>query len=212
VPFPVMGPKGTANLMNHLQKAYSWDVNTRVEDQKMSREAAGVDVKEIEPGVIYDADGVKITAFETDHGKLIKPTLGYRFDYDGRSAVISGDTKYSENLIKHAKDVDVLVHSIGAAKKELLEAAPIWKLILAHHIEPEDAGKVFAATKPRLAVYTHVVALTNGKIKPVGTKEILARTRTTYKGPLVMGKDLMSVTITKQSVKAEPFVPKKKKK
>ncbi|MGI9482109.1 MAG: MBL fold metallo-hydrolase [Hyphomicrobiales bacterium] len=210
VPFPVMGPKGTANLMNYLQKAYAWDVDTRVVDQKMSREAAGVSVKEIGPGVVYDADGLKITAFETDHGKLIKPTLGYRFDYDGRSVVVSGDTKYSENLINHSKGVDVLVHSIGAAKKELLEAAPIWKLILDHHIEPEDAGKVFTATAPRLAVYTHVVSLTNGKIKPVGAKEILDRTRTTYKGPLVMGKDLMSIIVTKDTVKAVPFVAKKK--
>ncbi len=210
-PFPIMGPKGTADMMGFMQKAYAWDVNTRVEDQKMSREAAGVAVKEIAAGVIYDEDGVKITAFDTDHGELIKPTLGYRFDYDGRSVVISGDTKYSENLIAHAKDVDLLVHSIGAAKKELLEAAPIWKLILAHHIEPEDAGRVFAATKPRLAVYTHVVALTNGKIKPVSAKTILERTRTTYKGPLVMGQDLMSITITKATVKAEPFVAKKKK-
>lgn len=210
VPFAISGPKGTKNMMDHLQKAYAWDVDTRVTDQKMSREAAGVDAKEIEAGVIYDADGVKITAFDTDHGDLIKPTLGYRFDYDGRSVVVSGDTKYSENLIKHSKGVDLLVHSIGAAKKELLEAAPIWKLILDHHIEPEDAGRVFAATKPRLAVYTHVVSLTNGKIKPVGPKTLIERTRTTYKGPLIVGKDLMSITVTKASVKAEPFVPKKK--
>jgi ribonuclease Z len=210
VPFAISGPKGTKNMMDHLQKAYAWDVDTRVTDQKMSREAAGVDAKEIEAGVIYDADGVKITAFDTDHGDLIKPTLGYRFDYDGRSVVVSGDTKYSENLIKHSKGVDLLVHSIGAAKKELLEAAPIWKLILDHHIEPEDAGRVFTATKPRLAVYTHVVSLTNGKIKPVGAKSLIERTRTTYKGPLIVGKDLMSITVTKASVKAEPFVPKKK--
>ncbi|MGI9372286.1 MAG: MBL fold metallo-hydrolase, partial [Hyphomicrobiales bacterium] len=68
VPFPVIGPKGTADMMGYMQKAYAWDVNTRVEDQKMSREAASVAVKDIEPGVVYDQDGIKITAFETDHG------------------------------------------------------------------------------------------------------------------------------------------------
>ena len=133
-PLNVIGPAGTENLMNHLQLAYQWDVDTRVIDQKMSRDAAGVTAKDISSGVVYDQDGIKITAFDNNHGDLIDPSLGYRIDYDGRSVVISGDTKRAQTIIDMAKGTDLLVHSIGAARQELLDSAPIWQLILDHHI------------------------------------------------------------------------------
>ena len=33
---------------------------------------------------MYEADGVKVTAFLVDHGP-VKPAFGYRIDYRGRS-------------------------------------------------------------------------------------------------------------------------------
>jgi ribonuclease Z len=104
-----------------------------------------------------------------------------------------------------AKGADLVVHSIGAARQELLDSAPIWKLIMDHHIQPEDAGLVFAEIQPRLAAFTHIVALTNGKIPPVGKAEIMERARTTYDGPLIMGEDLMIIRIGKDEVVAEPW-------
>jgi ribonuclease Z len=189
-PLRVLGPAGTEDMMTHLQAAYAWDVNTRVEDQKMSREAAGIVATDVAPGVVYEADGVTIT----------------RIDYDGRSVVISGDTKRVQSLVDAARGVDLLVHSIGAAKPELLAAAPIWRAIMAHHIEPEDAGRVFAKTAPTMAAFTHVVALTNGKIPPVGAEEIMTRTRTTYDGPLTMGQDLMAFVIGADGVETVPHM------
>ena len=152
-PLKVMGPEGTEHLMTHLQMAYQWDIDTRVEDQKMSREAAVAAAEDVAPGIVYDQDGVTITAFVNNHGELIDPSYGYRIDYDGRAAVISGDTKRVQSVIDAATGVDLLVHSIGAARPELLESAPIWRRIMDHHIEPEDAGRVFAETRPKLAVF-----------------------------------------------------------
>ena len=40
-------------------------------------------------GVVYEKNGVKVTAFEVDHGDAIKPAVGYRIDYKGHSVVIS---------------------------------------------------------------------------------------------------------------------------
>ncbi len=59
----------------------------------------------------------------------------------------------------------------------------------------------------KLAVFTHVVALTNGEIPPVGDDELLERTRSTYDGPLVMGQDLMTITIGTDEVTAEAWQP-----
>ena len=205
-PLRILGPAGTEDMVTHLQAAYAWDVNTRVEDQKMSREAAGIAATDIAPGVVFEADGVTITAFANNHGELIDPSLGYRIDYDGRSVVISGDTKRVQSLVDAARGVDLLIHSIGAAKPELLATAPIWRAIMAHHIEPEDAGRVFTETAPKMAAFTHVVALTNGKIPPVGAEEIMQRTRTTYDGPLTMGQDLMAFVISADGVETVPHM------
>jgi ribonuclease Z len=68
-------------------------------------------VKEISEGVVYDKAGVKVTAFEVDHAP-VTPAFGYRIDYAGRSVVLSGDTRVSENLIRHAQGVDLLVHEV----------------------------------------------------------------------------------------------------
>ncbi len=57
---------------------------------------------------MYDRGGVRVTAFDVDHA-AVENALGYRIDYAGRSVVLSGDTRFSENLIDHAQEVDLLV-------------------------------------------------------------------------------------------------------
>jgi ribonuclease Z len=187
--FVVYGPAGTRNLMAGLQTAYDWDIQTRIRDQKLPTAAVAVTTTEIAEGVVYEKDGVKVTAFEVDHGDLIKPAFGYRIDYDGRAVVISGDTRFNENLIKHATGVDLLIHQVAAAHPDLLKL-PVFKVIMAHHTSPEEAGEVFARTKPKLAVYYHFVLLGTPKIKPLKEKDVVEMTRKTYQGPLRIGEDL----------------------
>lgn len=62
-----------------------------------------------------------MTAIEVDHGDLLKPAFGYRIDYDNRSVTISGDTRYSENLIKTAMGSNLIIHQVAAAKEALLK-------------------------------------------------------------------------------------------
>src|SRR5206468_4319551 len=47
---------------------------------------------------ILDEDGVVVTAFAVAHDP-VKPAFGYRFDYGGRSVVVSGDTRPCPNLV-----------------------------------------------------------------------------------------------------------------
>lgn len=74
---------------------------------------------EIKAVLIYDQSAVKVTAIEINHGELIKPASGYRVDYDGRSAVISTDSKYHPLLAEPAIGSDLFIHAFGAAKSEL---------------------------------------------------------------------------------------------
>jgi ribonuclease BN (tRNA processing enzyme) len=75
-----------------------------IADQELPAEGAAVTTEEFSAdGVVYERDGVRVTAFEVDHGAEIKPAYGYRINYSGRSVLISGDTRFSENLIRMEK-------------------------------------------------------------------------------------------------------------
>jgi ribonuclease Z len=199
-PFRVIGPVGAHNLMQNLECAYSLDIAIRVDDEKLLPGAAKTDVAEFcADGVIYEEKGVKVIAFEVDHGPAIRPAFGYRVEYDGRVAVISGDTRYNENLVKHSAGADLIVHEVAMACGNLKTDASAMR-VLAHHTTPQEAGQVFARTKPKLAVYSHLVYLPANLASPIPVAEFLAATRDTYGGPLKCGEDLMTLEIRSSSV------------
>ena len=194
-PFRVIAPRGARSLMDGLADAYSLDIRTRLADEKLPPEGIKTVVEEFDrDGIVYEEGGVRVTAFEVDHGDAIKPACGYRFDYGGHSAVVSGDTRYSENLIRHAHGADLLVHEVCHAQDPLLEE-PIMRRVVAHHTSPRDAGRVFAQVRPKLAAYTHIVLLGNSTVPPPTLDDVVNQTRYTYDGPLVVGEDLMSFEI-----------------
>jgi ribonuclease Z len=194
-PLRVSGPAGTKEMMSHLEKAFEWDIRIRHADQGLSLAGVAVSAENIAQGVVYEKNGVKITAFDTDHGDVIKPTLGYRIEHAGRTVVFSGDTRLSENLIRFAQGADLVVHSVAAAREELLRRSESVRKIMAHHIKPEEAGTVFDRVKPKLAVFSHIALLGDSASPPPSVQDILALTRKTYRGPLEMGKDLMVIEV-----------------
>ena len=99
---------------------------------------------------------------------------------------LSGDTRFSENLIQFSRGVDVLIHE--AADEEALQGfTPEQReRTISLHTTAEQTGEVFSRVKPRLAVFSHAGESQN----------IIARTRTTYSGPLESGDDLMTIEIS----------------
>lgn len=191
-PLWVRGPVGTNQLMAGLRQAFGGDITMRTAQEHLPPLAT--DVAEIAPGIVFENAGVRVTAFAVDHGEFLKPAFGYRVDYQGRSVVISGDTRYSENLIAHASGADVIVHEVAMAATSLANS-PAAKEILSVHTSPREAGRIFAATKPRLAVYTHFgVAGGVGAAAPT-MADFINATRETYSGALEAGEDLMTITI-----------------
>jgi ribonuclease Z len=194
-PFNVIGPIGAKTFIDNLEKAYALDIKIRYDDEKLPLEGIAVKVEEFaKDGVVYEKNGVKVIAFEVHHGDLIKPAVGYRIEYKGHSAVISGDTTYNENVIKYGAGADLLIHEVAMARPALIQT-PAMQIILAHHTGPKEAGMVFSRAKPKLAVYTHFTLLGNATIPPPTLDEVIAQTRQTYSGPLEAGEDLTSFEI-----------------
>jgi ribonuclease Z len=202
-PFDVYGPVGVEQLTSNLTKAYGADIAMRPD------KAVYLVAHEFKPdGVVFERNGVKVTMFKVDHGEA-KEAVGYRVDFKGRSVLLSGDTKYDENIIKYGKGVDLMVHEVVAVKPALLEKVPQLKFIFEHHASPQQCGEVFTKTKPKIAVYSHIVLIGApsfpAPVPAPSVEELIAQTRETYQGPLVSGYDLMSFEIgDKVTVKNPP--------
>jgi ribonuclease Z len=188
-PLNVFGPTGTGEMLNNLRKAFAFDIRMRVEDDKRSEDGSKFLVAEVQQGVIYEKNGVKVTAFEVDHFPIV-PAFGYRIEYNGHSVVLSGDTRYSENVIKFAKGAELLIHEVAIAPDSLSKSDPQYNILM-HHTTPEQAAKVFNAVHPKLAAYSHIV-----KIKGRTEEDIMKKTKANYSGEVVMGEDLMSFSIS----------------
>jgi len=137
--------------------------------------------------MVWRRGDLKVTVFTVSHG-TVKPSFGYRVDYRGRSAVISGDTGYSPAVVAHARGADLLVHEIAAASKALQRANPRLARVMNYHSTPEEVARVVREAKPRMTALVHPL------IFGVGKDDILARIGG-EPGKVVFGEDRMAFDI-----------------
>lgn len=197
MPLNIYGPAGTKSFVDHMKQTYSYDVQLRNQYSGLDLNAGLVATNDIKPGVIYSEDGVKVTAFLVDH-RPVDPAYGYRINFGKRSVVISGDTTYSQSLVDHSLETDLLVHEIMAVKSKLLEKNPRLQKIQRYHTSPEQLVKVLQNTKPRAAVMTHVIVV------GVPEEAILQQINNDYQGQVYLGEDLMSFEVG-SSIKVIPY-------
>ena len=191
----VWGPSGTKAMVAHLALAYQFDLAARRQLRPAQAALVGHDISE---GPVFSRNGVAVSAITVDHGN-VAPAFAYRIDYRGRSVVLSGDTRFSPHLIEKSRGVDLLVHEVAAVAPSASTADTT--RIMNLHLSPEEAGTVFTKVRPKLAVYSHIVTF------GVSDDELVARTRKTYSGPLIVGADLMSFSIA-DVVTATPWTPR----
>jgi ribonuclease Z len=177
-PTPVYGPTGVDKVVDGFRAAYVLDFGYRVahhSEKIMPPGGSGgkgmpfalPPVGQGDAVVVLDDKGLKITAFRVDHAP-IDPAVGYRFDYKGRSVVISGDTKKTPSVQAIAKGVDILVHeALQPALVKILETefadhklnnmSQVMRDILNYHTTPEEAAAQAAAAGAKALVLNHIV-------------------------------------------------------
>jgi len=217
IPMKVIGPEGVDTVVNGFNTAFSLDAEYRYAhhgDAVAPREGAGgVADTIVFPAnknnvVIFDYDEVKVTAFIVDH-RPVKPALGYRFDYKGRSLVISGDTLPNEELRRQAQGVDLLLH--GALQPNMLITinrvgnesgqsviATVAEDILTYHTFPEEAARIAHEADVRYLVLHHIIPP-----MPMNflNSAFLGDSRKYYKGPITVGEDGMIFSMPPNSTK-----------
>jgi ribonuclease Z len=190
-PLEVLGPAGTAAHVERLLALWAWDVEVR-RAHMPEREPPRVRVTEIDPGRVLEEDGLGVTAFLVDH-EPVRPALGYRLDGGGRSVVLSGDTRPSENLIRHAHGADVLVHECTDMTHAAWAPGCGWPTreakvrdLQAYHTGPDEVGAVAAAAGVSHLVLTHLMPGSD-------PADLAARAARQFAGRITVGEDLARV-------------------
>lgn len=189
------GPPPLADMTARLLEAHRYDIELRMADEGRPPLAPLVRPHDItKGGEIFRDDRVRVTAALNDHPP-IRHSFAYRFDTADRSIVISGDTRYSENVVTLARGADVLVHEVVSREFWERPGAPqpasVVRHILASHTDAQDAGRVAAAAGVGTLVLSHFVP-TEGPGTPTDD-EWVAAVRRHFKGKVVVGRDLMEI-------------------
>ena len=205
-PVPVMGPGPDVHaVVDGINLAYGSSRAARV-----AHHGAGIvppggagavavpfDVPDQGQGeVLVEEGGLTITAFLVDHAP-VKPAVGYRFDYAGRSVLISGDTTKSSNLAEFAQRVDLLVHEalapdlVGVIERSAREAgrdnlAKILADIVDYHTSPVEAAEIARDAGVGHLLFHHIVPPL--LLAPMETL-FLQGVDAVYAGPVTISRD-----------------------
>ncbi|MCI9888407.1 MBL fold metallo-hydrolase [Micrococcales bacterium 31B] len=196
-----------------LLRAYATDINDRMRDNAKQdlRELfefsdiqipAAVNVApnddpspEMEPFEIYRDENIRVTAILVDH-RPVYPAYAFRFETPDGSIVISGDTGVCGNLVKIARDADILLHEcIDMDWVDSLlgpdSARPdpnLMQHMLAAHTSIQQVGPQAEAAGVKTLVLTHLVPGNTPVEKWQGAQE-------GFSGRLVVGEDLMHLVL-----------------
>lgn len=213
IPMPVYGPEGVDKVVSGFDTAYTADYGYRIAHHGadiMPRSGAGARAftisRSTKAQTIFAKDGLKVQAFAVKHDP-VEPALGYRFDYKGRSVVISGDTAPTQVVARMCKGCDVLVHEvlnpqmvgkIAATAKERGDRriAKIMSDIPGYHSSPVAVAGIAQTGKAKMLVFTHVVPrMPTRLLHPY----FLRGVADAYSGDVVMGEDGMLVSLPARS-------------
>jgi ribonuclease Z len=211
IPLYVWGPSGdkpelgTQYFIEHIREAYKWDIESR-KVAGLPADAGEIVVEEFDystPGVVYEENGVTVTAFPAIH--ILDGPVSYRLDWNGLSFVYSGDTHPNKWFIEYGQNADVLVHESFVTVDQLVEKQGFPRELAVMvgtkiHTAPEDCGRVFSMTNPKLAVGYHF--FNDWDTAP----EIRDQIKSTYDGPLVLATDDMVFNVTKDYIKTRMMV------
>lgn len=171
----VFGPKGVINFSKTLfNSVYSYAA-------PLIHRAKGVEinlnVNEVNNGLIYETQNWEAICAPVIHGTM--DSLAFRINSKGKSIVISGDTEPCENLIKLAKNADILVHECSFPDEGGERPG---------HTIPSQVGEIASEANVKKVVLTHLFPPCKGHeidmIKSVQNK---------YSGDVIIGEDFMEL-------------------
>jgi ribonuclease BN (tRNA processing enzyme) len=187
-PLQICGPKGTSSMVQHIEKAYSEDISIRINGlENGNKTGYKTKIKEINSGLIYRDDFVKVKSFKVKHGSW-KYAYGFSFLIGNKKIVISGDTKPHPNIIKEAKGADVLIHEVVSDTE--YEISKKWtKYLRTFHTSASELAEIANKTKPKKLILVHQIH------RKVSAQKLVQEIKNHYSGQVKYGRDLDIIII-----------------
>ena len=181
----LFGPKGLKDMAKYITKAYSQDIDYRINgSQPANLEGYKTEVTEISEGKIYEDKNVKVEAFSINHGSLDN-SFGFVFTTEDKKIVFSGDTAFSEKLIKKARNADILVHEVYS-EEGFKKKTKDWQIYhKAHHTSSVDVGIIAKKSQPKKLVLSHILFWGSDE------ETLLTDVKKNFDGEVIVAKDLM---------------------
>lgn len=180
-PLALVGPPGVEKVAQGFNLAYAPDHGFRNAHHEHGEVklpiAAGLLKPQVvpppKPGpsgaatvVVWREGALTVTAIAVAH-QPVQPAYAYRFDYRGRSAVVSGDTRKWPPLAIAAKGADVLIHEAQNADmtRQMAQSlsalgnprmASVMNDTLSYHTTPVEAAEIARAAGARQLVLYHL--------------------------------------------------------
>jgi ribonuclease Z len=189
-PLPVIGPPGTAAVVEATLAALGPDISYRIGHHADITEPPIIEVHEYTEGSVWESDGVEIRVAPTDH-RPVEPTIGFRIEHDGASVVLAGDSVPCASLDTLAAGAGALVHTV--IRKDLVQHAPQQRLrdILDYHSSVEEAAATAERAGVGILILTHYVP----GIQPGQEDDWRALAATVFDRQIELGDDLHRVEV-----------------
>jgi ribonuclease Z len=189
-PLPIIGPPGTADVVEATLKAFGRDIGYRIAHHADLTAPPPVEVHEHTEGTVWDRDGVSIRVAPTDH-RPVAPTIGFRIESGALSVVLAGDTVPCASLDELAAGANALVHTV--IRKDILTHVPQQRIkdVCDYHSSVQEA----AATAARAGVGTLVLTHYVPAIAPGQEEQWRALAAAEFSGQIELGDDLHRVEV-----------------
>lgn len=190
-PLQIIGPPGTAEVVQATLKAFGHDIGYRIAHHADLNAPPPIEVHEHTDGPVWDRDGVTIRVAPTDH-RPVAPTIGLRVEFDGASVVLAGDTVPCPDLDELAFGADALVHTV--IRKDILTHVPQQRVkdVCDYHSSVQEA----AATAARAGVSTLIMTHYVPAIVPGQEEQWRALAAAEFGGRIEVGDDLHRVEVS----------------
>ncbi len=190
------GPPPIARITKLFFEMSEYDISIRIKDEGRVPLTPLVHVHELtRAGPVMRDDRVRVTSALVDH-PLVDRAFAYRFDTPDRSIVISGDTRWSDNLVRLARGADILVHealylpAVDRLVARVPNASNLRKHIVDSHTSVEDCGRIATAAGVRTLVLSHFVPPDDPQV----TEQMWRDTASRYfSGEVIVGRDLLEI-------------------
>lgn len=155
-PLQIIGPPGTADVVEATLRAFGHDIGYRIAHHADLNGPPQVEVHEHTDGVVWDRGGVRIRVAPTDH-RPVTPTIAFRIEHSGASVVAAGDTVPCGSLDALADGAGALIHTV--IRKDLIDLLPQQRIrdICGYHSSVQEAAATATRAGVGILILTHYV-------------------------------------------------------